>query len=88
MSLVTKHYENCYYAANPPIFGTSMPWTPEATITEGMFLINTTSLNTHNTLSDCCKFLMQRFVICESNSFMHTDEFNHRFYNYVTWIEN
>ena len=51
-SYFTKILETRYKLANPPIITPYLPsdWTPECSIVEGMFLINTSPLPTHTTL--------------------------------------
>ena len=61
-SNTTKYLETRYKHSQPPVFLTELPWKPEAVIIEGMFIINTTPLNSHKTLADYCKFLIQRFI--------------------------
>ena len=38
---------------------------PDCIVMEGMFMINTTPLNSHKTLSDYCKFLFTRYILSQ-----------------------
>ena len=49
------------------VFTTQPPWKPQCCLMEGMFLINTTPLGVHKTLSDYAKFLTRRFVVTQFN---------------------
>ena len=66
-SYTTKALEARYKATSPPVFTTSLPWKPQCSIVEGMFLINTTPLRSHRTLSDYAGFLMRRYLLTEFN---------------------
>lgn len=48
-SYTTRSLQSRYKMANPQIFVTNLPWRPECTMLEGMFLINTTPLGSHRT---------------------------------------
>ena len=62
-SYTTKSLESRYKSANPQVFLTNLPWRPQCTLLEGMFLINTNPLGSHKTLGDYAKFLMTRFLL-------------------------
>ena len=66
-SYSTKTLESRYKATSPPVFTTELPWRPQCSIVEGMFLINTTPLGSHRTLADYARFLMRRYIIAEFN---------------------
>jgi hypothetical protein len=61
-SNTSKHLENRYQRAVPQVFLSEIPWTPQCVILEGMFIINTSPLKIHKTISDYCHFLQQRFI--------------------------
>ena len=66
-SYSTKALEARYKTTSPPVFTTSLPWKPQCSTVEGMFLINTTPLRIHTTLTDYAGFLMRRYLLTEFN---------------------
>ena len=64
-SYTSRSLESRYKMANPQVFITNLPWRPECSMLEGMFLINTTPLGSHKTLSDYAKFCMTRFILLQ-----------------------
>ena len=54
-SYFTKALQKRYKNADPPIISPSLPpdWTPQCSILEGMFLINTVPLPNHFNLANC-----------------------------------
>ena len=56
----TTYLESRYKQAN--VFFTELPFQPECSILEGMFLINTTPLGSHKCMSDYGRFLFTRFI--------------------------
>ena len=66
-SYTTRSLESRYKMANPQVFITNLPWRPERSMLEGMFLINTAPMGSHKTLSDYANFLMTRFVLSQFN---------------------
>ena len=64
-SYTSKSLESRYKSASPQVFITSLPWRPECTLLEGMFLINTNPLGSHKTLGDYAKFIMTRFILVQ-----------------------
>ena len=61
----TKNIEIRYKSSLAPICTNEIPWTPDCIAMEGMFMINTTPLNNHKTLSDYCKFLFTRYILSQ-----------------------
>ena len=62
----TKVYEKRYYEhATPPIVSTTLKagWSPDAVITDGMFLINITPWSSHKTLGDYSNFLLKQHIL-------------------------
>ena len=57
-SYTTRFLESWYKNA----FFTQLPYKPECSILEGMFLINTVLLGSHKTMSDYGRFLFTRFI--------------------------
>ena len=66
-SYTTRILESRYKATSPPVFSMELPWQPQCSLLEGMFLINTAPLGSHRTLADYARFLMRRYVITEFN---------------------
>ena len=66
-SYFTKALEARYKDSSPPIITPYLPanWTPQCSILEGMFIINTSPLNYHQTLADYGRFLIKRYIISE-----------------------
>ncbi len=64
-SYTTRSLESRYKDANPQVFVPMLPWRPQCSVLEGMFLINTTPLGSHKTLSDYAKFLMTRHILTQ-----------------------
>ena len=64
-SYSTKAIETRYKESSPPVILNGLPqgWKPECSILEGMFIINTTPLGTHRTLTDYAQFLIRRFIL-------------------------
>ena len=60
----TKVYETRYKESSPTVIPNNLPqgWIPQCCIVEGMFLINTTPLESHRTFSDYARFLITRFI--------------------------
>ena len=52
-------------ATAPQVFLTDLPWRPQCSVLEGMFLINTTPLGSHTTLMDYANFLIKRFIVTQ-----------------------
>lgn len=70
-SYTTRSLETRYKAANPQVFVNSLPWVPQCSVLEGMFLINTVPLGTHKTLADYARFLMSRYIMTQFNKGSH-----------------
>ncbi len=66
-SYTTRTLETRYKAANPPVFIVDLPWRPQCSITEGMFIINTKPLGSHKILADYARFLLTRFIVTQFN---------------------
>ena len=68
-SNATKYLENRYKISEHPIIRNNTPpgWTPQCTIIEGMFIINTSPLGTHRTYGEYAHFLFRRFVMTHMN---------------------
>lgn len=66
-SYFTKSLQTRYKNADPPIITPYLPpnWTPQCTILEGMFLINTLPLPNHFNLANYGNFLLKRFIISQ-----------------------
>ena len=66
-SYFTKALQARYKESSPPIITPYLPadWTPQCSILEGMFIINTAPLNYHKTLADYGRFLIKRYTISE-----------------------
>ena len=64
-SYTTHYLESRYKETIPQVFLTSIPWRPECCVLEGMFIINTTPLGSHKTMSDYAKFLFTRFILTQ-----------------------
>ncbi len=64
-SYTTRSLESRYKEADPRVLVNSLPWRPECSVLEGMFLINTTPLGSHKTLADYARFLITRFVVTQ-----------------------
>ena len=62
-SYTTKFLEARY--KNTTAFSTRLSFIPECVLLEGMFLINTTPLGSHNTMSDYGRFLFSRFILTQ-----------------------
>ncbi len=64
-SYFTKSLNTRYTDTNPPVITTELPhdWIPECCILEGMFMINTTPLGCHTTMTDYANFLFRRYVV-------------------------
>ena len=62
---ITKVYEKRYKHVTPPIFTTALKdgWSPDAVITEGMFLINITPWSSHRTMGDYADFLLKQHIL-------------------------
>ena len=63
----TKTLEARYKKALPPIVAPYLPqgWTPQCSILEGMFLINSLPLPNHLTLMDYGNFLLKRYIVSQ-----------------------
>ena len=59
-SYTMRFLETRYKKAN--VFSAHLTLMPECTILEGMFLINTTPLGSHKTMSEYAMFLIRRFI--------------------------
>ena len=70
-SYTTRSLETRYKAAHPQVFVNSLPWMPQCSVLEGMFLINTVPLGTHKTLADYARFLMTRYIMTQFNKGSH-----------------
>ena len=64
-SYTTHYLESRYKETIPQVFLTSIPWRPECCVLEGIFIINTTPLGSHKTMSDYAKFLFTRFILTQ-----------------------
>ena len=66
-SYTTNSLEARYKTSQPPVFTAALPtgWRPQCSLIEGMFLINTTPLSSHKTISDYAKFLLKRYVVSQ-----------------------
>ncbi len=61
-SYTTQALGSRYKQASQQVLISELPWKPECSVLEGMFLINTTPLGIHKTLADYGKFLISRFI--------------------------
>ena len=68
-SYTTNSLEARYKSTQPPVFITELPTgqRPQCSLIEGIFLINTTPLGSHKTISDYAKFLLKRYIISQFN---------------------
>ena len=66
-SYYTKSLEGRYKHSPSPLITSYLPvgWTPECSIIEGMFLINTTSLQSHRTMAEYAQSLLRRFIVSQ-----------------------
>ena len=66
-SYFTKSIEGRYKSSPTQVFTPYLPigWTPECSIIEGMFLINTSPLRNHITMAEYGRFLLRRFVVSQ-----------------------
>ena len=66
-SYYTKSLEGRYKNSPSPLITSYLPvgWVPECSIIEGMFLINTTPLQTHRTMAEYARFLLRRFIVSQ-----------------------
>ena len=64
-SYTSRSLEARYKSATPAAFTTDLPWTPECSLIEGMFIINTTPLGHHKNLGDYASFLLKRFILTQ-----------------------
>ena len=62
-SYVTKFLESRYKNAIPKVINNHLQFTPQCTILEGMFLINTVPLGLHTTFEDYSDFLISRYIL-------------------------
>ena len=62
----TTRFLSCRYKeANPRVLVSNMPWRPECSVLDGMFLINTSPLGGHKTFVDYGKFLLTRYIMTQ-----------------------
>ena len=64
-SYTSRSLEARYKSATPAAFTTDLPWTPECSLIEGMFIINTTPLGHHKSLGNYASFLLKRFILTQ-----------------------
>ena len=61
----TKVFDKRYENVTPPIIRTAIPtdWVPEATVIEGMFLINITPWSAHHNIGEYAEFLLRQHIL-------------------------